>query len=119
MCRMQAMRQVADVIHAVARRVAIFDRKRKQDEATRLQGLWLRWELSTFEYLMRVRPGPQSLRSHAAAGLAAALGDLHLGVSHAAVNFERGPEISPNPRPDPSPDTASKPQAVRALGPGL
>ena len=52
----QAMRQVADVIHAVARRVAIFDRRRKQDEAVRLQGLWLRWELSTFEYLMRVRP---------------------------------------------------------------
>ena len=50
----QAMRQVADVIHATTRRAAIFDRRRKQEEALRLQGLWLRWELSTFEYLMRV-----------------------------------------------------------------
>ena len=48
------MRQVADVIHATTRRAAIFDRRRKQEEALRLQGLWLRWELSTFEYLMRV-----------------------------------------------------------------
>ena len=53
----QAMLQVADAIHATSRRIAIFDRRRKQDEAMRLQGLWLRWELSTFEYLMRVSMG--------------------------------------------------------------
>ena len=50
------MREAADAIHAAARAVAIFDRRRKQDEAGRLQGAWLRWELSTFDYLMRVRP---------------------------------------------------------------
>ena len=54
-CAPQAMREVADAIHAAARGVAIFDRRRKQDEAGRLQGAWLRWELSTFDYLMRVR----------------------------------------------------------------
>lgn len=48
------MREVGDAVHAVAKRVAVYDRKRKQDEALRLQALWQRWELSNFDYLMKV-----------------------------------------------------------------
>ena len=32
--------------------VEVFDRRRKAEWALRLQRRWLRWELSTFEYLM-------------------------------------------------------------------
>ncbi len=62
----QEMKEVGDVIHALSKRIIVYDRKRKQDEAVRLQTLWQRWELSNFDYLMKVGLWPPS-----------ALPDLH------------------------------------------
>ncbi|KAK9806574.1 hypothetical protein WJX73_003713 [Symbiochloris irregularis] len=50
----KVMREAGTVLLGISKRIALYDRKRKQDEALRLQGLWVRWELSTFDYLMRL-----------------------------------------------------------------
>ena len=57
----QVMREAGDVLLGVSKRIALYDRKRKQDEALKLQGLWCRWDISTFDYLMRVGPPPLHL----------------------------------------------------------
>ena len=83
------MREVADCIHGAARHVAVFDRRRKQDEAGRLQAAWLRWELSTFDYLMRVRHALARVykgqQGWAPAGRLAALGAVHFQLPHACA----------------------------------
>ena len=47
------MKEAADHIHAISKRITVYECKRKQDEAMRLQALWQRWEISNFDYLMK------------------------------------------------------------------
>ena len=51
---MQVMRDVANCIHNITGRIAVMDRKRKLEMAARLQVRWQRWELSNYDYLMKV-----------------------------------------------------------------
>lgn len=48
------MRAVAGAMAGVTQRIAIMDRKRKQEMAHKLSQRWQRWEISNFDYLMSV-----------------------------------------------------------------
>ena len=50
----QVAREAAQQLKSVAGHVAVFDRKRKQEMALKLQQRWQRWEISNFDYLMQV-----------------------------------------------------------------
>ncbi|PRW34047.1 BEACH domain-containing lvsC isoform X1 isoform B [Chlorella sorokiniana] len=48
----QAMRDAAAALQRARPSAAVYDRRRKVEWALRLQQRWLRWEVSTFDYLM-------------------------------------------------------------------
>lgn len=50
----QDMLAFSSALAEVARHVSVLDRKRKGERVLRLQAAWQRWELSNFEYLMRL-----------------------------------------------------------------
>ena len=58
---MQIMRDVVSCIHNITGRIMVMDRKRKLEMAARLQIRWQRWELSNYDYLMKVRVNTVSL----------------------------------------------------------
>lgn len=45
---------MAQQLHSISGSIVVFDRKRKQDMAQKLQQKWQRWEISNFDYLMQV-----------------------------------------------------------------
>ena len=49
------MRDVVSCIHNITGRIVVMDRKRKLEMAARLQIRWQRWELSNYDYLMKVK----------------------------------------------------------------
>lgn len=51
---MQVAKDVAKQLQRVSSHLTVFDRKRKQDTANRLQQRWQRWEISNFDYIMQV-----------------------------------------------------------------
>ena len=52
----QVARDVAKQLQRVNAHLTVYDRKRKQDVAYRLQQRWQRWEISNFDYIMQVWP---------------------------------------------------------------
>ena len=54
----QVAKEAAQQLQSVAGHVAMFDRKRKQEMALKLQQRWQRWEISNFDYLMQVPAVP-------------------------------------------------------------
>lgn len=51
---LQVMREVAKQLHSLSGSIQVYDRKRKQDAALKLQQQWQRWEISNFDYLMQL-----------------------------------------------------------------
>ena len=56
----QDTREVATSLQRAAPQLHLLDRKRKLEQVFRMQQRWQRWEISNFEYLMRVRRLPVS-----------------------------------------------------------
>ena len=51
---MQVAKEVVRQLQGLSGSITIFDRKRKQDLAHKLQQRWQRWEISNFDYIMQV-----------------------------------------------------------------
>ena len=53
---LQVAKEVAQQLQGITQRITVFDRKRKQDLALKLQQRWQRCEISNFDYLMQAWP---------------------------------------------------------------